>query len=167
MKTIEFIYLSPGKEPTNRRLSDWKESGKYIIGWCDQAKAVRTFRKDRVVQYGEGVAELLTDASPEPPPPVRRKASTLPEILFTGFPAAVRTELEQFATESGMKVVKSATQNLAYLCGGPNAGPSKVERARQNGAWILDRDALFELIETGELPEESAPDSVTIKAMSE
>ena len=159
MKTIEFVYQRPGAEPSTRRLTDWKESGKYIIGWCDQAERVKTFRKDRVVQYADGVAELLTDPTPEPPPPVRRKASTQPEILFTGFAAAVRAELEQFAVESGMKVVKSATQNLAYLCGGPNAGPSKVEKARQNGAWILDQTALYALVETGELPEESSADT--------
>ncbi|MDC7699571.1 BRCT domain-containing protein [Vogesella indigofera] len=149
MKTIEFVYQGPSSEPSSRRLTDWKESGKYIVGFCEVAGAVRTFRKDRVVQYGEGVAEFLQEPCPAPPP----KAIKQPEILFTGFTAAERFELELFASEAGMKVVKSATQHLAYLCGGPNAGPTKVDKARKNGAWILDRDSLNALVETGELPE--------------
>lgn len=163
MSTLSFTYRKPDGEEKAVTLANWRESGKYLEGMCLEHHAPRTYRKDRVACYHDGAESQLDDPFPLPPPPVVRA----PEILFTGFPAATRSELEQFAVQSGMKVVKSATQNLAYLCGGPNAGPSKVDKARKNGAWILDRVSLYALVETGELPEESAPDAVTVEVNSQ
>lgn len=83
----------------------------------------------------------------------KRAASAQPEILFTGFSASVRESLEDTARDEGMKVRKTVTKNLTFLCAGPNAGPTKVAEAKSRGALVLDEDQFWTLIETGEIEE--------------
>ncbi len=153
---IEFQYRNARGEAATYVLDAWVETRHYLQGIT--LDGYRTFRKDRVLTYHHGVEALLKEPFSPPPPrpsPVATKpqAAAAPEILFTGFDAKTRTELECLANQAGMKVVKTPTKNLSYLCGGPNAGPSKVEKARQAGAWILDEAALRVLLESGELPD--------------
>ena len=52
-----------------------------------------------------------------------------------------------------MKVVKTVTTQLAVLCCGPNAGPSKMHDAQQRGSITLSEAEFRRLCETGEIPE--------------
>ncbi len=62
----------------------------------------------------------------------------LPEILFTGFHREDRSILEAMAEKNGFYVCTKVTNYLEYLVCGYNAGPSKIQKARMNGATLLD-----------------------------
>jgi BRCT domain type II-containing protein len=47
--------------------------------------------------------------------------------------------------------VGSVTRNLAFLCAGENAGPKKLQKANEQGVYILSKDQFVHLIETGEI----------------
>lgn len=148
---MEFLYRNAKGESKRHRLAKgWKEEGQYIVGYSETDRALRTFLIWRVVTYYDGCENLLKN--PLMTPPVKR-VDTRSEILLTGFPSVQRRNLEQFANESGMKVVQSVTNGLSYLCVGPNAGPTKVDTARQRGLIILSTPMLYQLIETGEIPD--------------
>ena len=105
-----------------------------------------------MVEYLEGADQLLFDKAPPAPEPAPKAAPDLrAQILFTGFKAAERAELEAFAEQSGFRVMKTAGKSLAFLCIGANAGPSKVEAARLAGAFILTVSELNSLVNTGEV----------------
>lgn len=150
---LSFHYRDGKGKEADWVVSKWKESGRYISGWTESG--YRTFRKDRVICYRNSGETLLSDPFSVPPPKIERfKRAVGPEMLFTGFPAVQRASLEMRATEAGMVVVKSVTKNLTFLCGGPTAGPVKLEKARAAGVWILNQPMFFQLLETGELPED-------------
>lgn len=149
MKSILFSYTDSRGNTTDREVVDWKETGRYIQGICVASSEFRTFRKDRIVRYlGEGEAQLSRPYTPPPPKP-----ETGPEICFTGFPKIQRAHLEQIATASKMVVRKDVTKALAFLCCGPNAGPAKMDRARERDCLIIDEPGLKMMLDTGELPE--------------
>ncbi|MGN6260255.1 MAG: BRCT domain-containing protein [Ralstonia sp.] len=159
MPSMTFVYRNQKGETKEYNLTNWSEVGYYIEGVCTRAHAVRTFRKDRVVEYQDGCDALLADPRPGPPPTVSkaRETTNAPrelQILFTGFPAAQRTALEARATDAGLHVAKTVTQGLQFLCVGPNAGPAKVRKAREQSAYIVDQVQLIALLETGELPDD-------------
>jgi len=149
---LTFLYRKPDGEEVEAVLSNWRESGRYLIGFNPEIGMPRTYRKDRVVQYHNDCDKQLGQPFTDPPPIVR-KAKTVPKILFTGFAASERSALEQYAIDSGFQVVKTPTKQLDYLCCGPNAGPAKVEKARLAGAWLLNDHDLTVLVETGVLPD--------------
>lgn len=156
---MKFIYKNSRGEISTRSLVDgWKESGAYIEG-VSQGDGFRSFLKHRVVEYLEGSESLLSDPFPDPPPPIvkiRSSGAATSEILFTGFPSVQRANHESKAEAAGLKVVKSVTSGLTYLCGGPNAGPSKLAQARAQGVYILTENGFRQLIETGEILDEEA-----------
>lgn len=53
--------------------------------------------------------------------------------------------------ESGFRVMRTVSKALAALCTGYNAGPAKVEDAREAGAFVLNDVDLMHLIRTGEI----------------
>ena len=60
-----------------------------------------------------------------------------PQILFTGFAAARRQQLEAAARRAGLHVVTKVTRNLHWLCTGPKDSPGKTAQALERGAEIL------------------------------
>ncbi|MDB0511347.1 hypothetical protein [Ralstonia solanacearum] len=161
--TLEFLYENKKGERKEYSLANWEEVGHYIEGTCVQARAFRTFRKDRVIQYLYGCDSLLRDPKPIGPPPVRAAKGTAQqhgsdrlEILFTGFPSAQRADLERQAAGTGLHVCKTVTQGLHFLCVGPNAGPSKIRKSREQGSYIVSQTQLLLLLETGELPDDES-----------
>lgn len=152
MKSIAFSYTDSRGHTTDWELLEWRESGRYLQGTAKVDGKFRTFRKDRINRYlGEGETALSEPYVPAPP-----TLDSRPEIAFTGFPKSKRAELEAFASEHGMRVRKSVTQDLVFLCCGANAGPSKVQAARDQGCFILDEAALTAMVETGEIEDEPA-----------
>ena len=72
-----------------------------------------------------------------------------PEICFTGFGPTEKSVLQALAQESGFHVAKTVTQNLAYLCVGPNAGPAKKHKAESQGVSVIDEGAFRSLCTGG------------------
>lgn len=155
LSPIRFRYCNAVGEITERTLVKWDEVGHYIRGWGEGDPQVRTFRKDRVHEYYDGCARLLRDPAGQPPPKVvrDRPADARPHILFTGFAKVQRATLESKADAAGLKVVQTVTQGLVFLCCGPNAGPSKVEKSRAQNVYVLTEPDLHVLMATGELPD--------------
>lgn len=170
MSIISFTYKDAKGEISNRELIQWKETTLYLQGRSPADTFPKSYRKDRIIAFSAGEDLLLGDAAPLAPAAPKRPrpadlaaaiaASGSPaaltdgihQILFTGFSAAHREGLERQAIESGMKIMKTAGKSLTFLCYGDNAGPSKVEKAQQAGAFIIDSDEFLHLISTGELP---------------
>ena len=150
---LRFIYTNAAGETSERTLTRWKENSLYIQGCTETDTLPRTFRKDRVQEYLEGVDQLLFDLAPPAPAPAPKAPSDVrPKILFTGFKAADRQRLEAWSEVNGLRVMKSKSPFLSFLCVGANAGPSKVEAAREAGAFIVSEHELVWILETGELP---------------
>jgi len=170
MSTISFTYRDAKGEISHRELIQWKENSLYLQGRSSADMFPKTYRKDRIVAFVTGEDLLLNDAAPPAPSTQKRAAPmefaaaaaasgqpTAPvngihQVLFTGFAAAQRAALESQAEESGMKVMKTAGKSLTFLCYGDNAGPTKVIKAQEAGAFIIDSEQFLHLIHTGELP---------------
>jgi len=71
------------------------------------------------------------------PPKTHRRTSTNPEICFTGFRPEDKASMVKLGEENGYRVVGSVTINLKVLVTGEAPGPSKLEKARQQGVSIL------------------------------
>lgn len=153
MIALRFTYQTAEGTVAEWNLTRWSENTRYLQGRTESDSIPRTFRKDRVIEYLEGMEHLLGDAAPAAPEPApKAPVDQRPQILFTGFRQPDRTRLELLADEKGLRVVKTATEQLAILCGGYNAGPTKLDSARERGAFIVSEEQLLRLFETGEIP---------------
>lgn len=170
MSIIRFCYQDAKGNVSVRELQHWSENSLYIQGRGGDDPFPKTFRKDRIIEFLAGEELLLKDLAPPAPIPklkpfdLATKAAThsngstklvdqgINTILFTGFVAAQRAELEEIASKSGMTVMKTPSKYLNFLCYGFNAGPSKVAKAQEAGSFIIDSDQFLHLIRTGELP---------------
>lgn len=86
------------------------------------------------------------------PPRTKRHRKNGQQICFTGFPAIERGQLEGEAQNAHMEVVKTVTRSLRYLVTGPNAGPAKLQKAREQEVILLTAERFHALLDTGELP---------------
>ena len=86
------------------------------------------------------------------PPKAARHNKNAQQICFTGFSATERKELENQAEEAHLEVVKSVTKSLRYLVAGPNAGPAKLQKAKEQEVVLMGVDQVHNMLETGELP---------------
>lgn len=152
---MRFRYRNAAGEESIRTLTAWAEEGQYIKGHCAERGGIRTFLKFRVLEYLDGSDRALTvpHMAPPAPPSFRRPPDDRPQILFTGFPRVQRADLERRAEEAGFWVAKGVTQHLAILCGGPNAGPTKLKDARALGSIVLGQAEFLRLCATGEIPD--------------
>ncbi|MEB0192511.1 MULTISPECIES: BRCT domain-containing protein [unclassified Pseudomonas] len=172
MKIIKFSYRDAKGDLSQRELIQWSENSLYIQGRSAADSFPKTFRKDRIVEVYFGAELLLNDAAPPAPkllpkprpadmavsaasshhPQPKTPPGGINQILFTGFAAAHRAELEQKAMDSGLKVMSTPGKSLTFLCYGDNAGPTKVSKAQDAGAFIIDAEQFLSLIATGEMP---------------
>ncbi|OOF64778.1 BRCT domain-containing protein [Rodentibacter pneumotropicus] len=159
---ISFTYEDAQGNITNREIRVDEVNDTYIEGYCYNAMDTRTFRLDRIIGLIEQDDEFyLPDDWLEKQGIVRKQTSSYStkykpknlEICFTGFSRHTREELEELAEIADFTVRKSITQNLNFLVTGDNAGPSKISKAIDVGATLLDEDEFREMIETGEIPE--------------
>lgn len=147
---LRFVYEDSQGNTSTREVSNWREDGVYLKGYCHKADDVRTFRRDRVVEFLEG--EHLVSSTVRTSSPRKQNVDAI-EILFTGFPKARRAQLEATANDFGMRVCKTVTVGLSFICAGPTPGPAKLRNAQAKGVAVLDETDFLKLLETGEMPE--------------
>ena len=162
-----FIYRDARGNITAREVTNISETDDYIQCLCLKANALRTFRKDRVLEYLDSsktkISERLTyhiANNPEPMPKgagSARKINTTGslEVCFTGFKKVDKEQLTALAESENIFVRASVTKNLDFLCCGYNAGPSKIEKSRHQGVVVLSESQFRNMLETGEIPEEA------------
>ena len=75
-----------------------------------------------------------------------------PQICFTGFRPKERENLWAIATANNLKIVKSVTQKLSFLCIGEAPGPSKLKKSKNQNVAELDEQQFYKMLETGEIP---------------
>jgi DNA ligase (NAD+) len=73
------------------------------------------------------------------------------QVCFTGFGASDKEILSLAAENAHLKVVTSVTKGLQYLVAGANAGPAKLQTARDQGTKVLSKQEFLEFLETGEM----------------
>lgn len=150
MTTLTFEYTDGAGKTRVWSLVNIHETEYHFSGIATDLGAYRTFKKSRVNRYLDGSESLLN--TPHATEPKTEKPPAGLEILFTGFVAARRKELETIAkTTDGLTLVKTPTEHLRFICCGYNAGPSKVRAAIERGAWVLTEEDFLRLVETGEL----------------
>lgn len=160
METVSFIYKDAQGVVTARTVIDISETEKYIQAFCTQAQELRTFRKDRIIEYIQDEANIperlshLIANSPSPKPVKHRiqNDGNLSEVCFTGFKEDDKMRLSELAKKSSMFVRTSVTSNLEFLVCGFRAGKAKIQKARHQGVIVLTESQFMALLETGEIP---------------
>lgn len=163
-QVVSFLYENSQGELSSRHVTVEQVGTSHFAGMCHRENAERTFRFDRiqgsVTDEASGkliMPRKLRDflrgyGEQEVRRQNRARAKNAPEILFTGFKQDRRAVLEEQAEAAGMTVRKRVTENLDFLCGGYNAGPSKLADARANGVTVLNEEQFEHLLVTGEVP---------------
>ncbi|NWO55012.1 BRCT domain-containing protein [Chromohalobacter israelensis] len=157
MDVVRFVYEDAKGNVSMREVAQWVDDGWQLKGICSSDSRFKTFRRDRIV-------EVLTDPgllvaiqrpahlAPQQDPSTITSSPSL-EILFTGFPKARRAALEEYASEAGMRLRKTVSKELSFVCAGPNAGSTKLRKAQGQCVAVLDESDFLWLLGTGELPE--------------
>ena len=81
----------------------------------------------------------------------KRAKDDRPQVCFTGFGAKDKDDLGAMSEAHHLRVVTSVTKDLQFLVAGANAGPAKLEKARQQGTRVMDKAQFLALIEHGEV----------------
>lgn len=108
-----------------------------------RAKSSLSPAEIEAISEAQGWALVYQNAKP--------RKEKLTQVCFTGYSAAEKAELSGLATAAQLEVVTSVTKNLAFLCAGDNAGPAKLDKARDQGVHVLNREQFLHLLETGEI----------------
>jgi NAD-dependent DNA ligase len=155
--TTAFIYQDAQGNITAREITDVSETETYLQGYCRLANNLRTFRKDRILDFLDGgddpESRVKHYISITPPPKNPPKSHHLLDVCFTGFKSEDKERLKRLAESSEMIVRSSVTRSLNFLCCGYNAGPKKIEKARKQNVIALSEEQFIKLLETGEVPE--------------
>ncbi len=160
-QNLLFVYRNSKNIISAREVTDVVEDTEYLQAYCMLSDELRTFRKDRVLDYAENKEELEeklkfhieNTPARNGAPLKRRNRDHCYEIVFTGFTKQKKKELIEFAEEAGFYVTSGVTVNLDILCTGGKPGPDKIKKARAQGVPILSDSQLISLIETGEIEE--------------
>ena len=161
-----FIYRDSRGNITAREVTNISETEDYIQCICLKADALRTFRKDRVLEYignQNQVSERLAYHIANNPKPMTKDIGTPRrkniegnlEVCFTGFKKEDKEKLTKLAESEKLFVRTSVTKKLHFLCCGYNAGPSKIEKSRHQGVVVLSESQFRSMLETGEIPEDA------------
>lgn len=163
-RVVEFVYENSDGEVSVRTVTVDQVGTSHFAGQCRKEGAERTFRFDRLIGpatledsgelvQSDALRDLLRGYDEHE---LRRRnraaAKSCLEILFTGFKKDRKAELEELARDSGMIVRTRVTENLDFLCGGYNTGPTKLAEAQAKGVTVVDEAQFLRLLETGEVP---------------
>lgn len=76
-------------------------------------------------------------------------------VVFTGFTAVQKSTLHEIAERCGMRLQSTVCKSTEFLICGDNAGPAKLQKAREQGVEILSVAEFFGII-GGDCPEWAA-----------
>ncbi|WP_298719116.1 BRCT domain-containing protein [uncultured Oceanisphaera sp.] len=143
MEVAVFLYCNTKGIVKTYEIEDPSQDEEYIQGICLRSDDLKTFRKDRVIDYfdslseaDEAMADLIEKGEIVPYVPKPRPWETF-DVCFTGYTQAEKAELSQKAEAVGLTVRKDVTVHLNLLCCGKRAGPSKIKKSREKGILIL------------------------------
>jgi len=74
------------------------------------------------------------------------------QICFTGFRPNEKEHLWGIAEDAGLKIVKSITKKLTFLCTGSDPGPVKLQKAKNQNVTIMNEKQFLNMLQTGEVP---------------
>ena len=166
-KEAFFIYVNAQGVVDKFHIVNARISGDYLQGVSiDSDRGFRTFRQDRVLKMFDAHYEmsehLIDDELITHGKTIisQQKSTHLPtqapsnklEICFTGFTKSQKDILIEQAKNADMQVRDGVSKNLSFLCCGINAGPKKIESARDKGVLIIGASQFVHLLETGEIP---------------
>ena len=149
--------------PKRATSGDWT----YIQGWSERHQHPVTLRLDRIIDTydsAEWAQKALNDKSfgelglntdlPECEfKPLTRTGRASFDVCFTGFSKDKKQELIDLAEANNMIVRTKVTAYLNALCCGNRAGPSKMKKASEQGAFVLTEQQFIDVIETGNISE--------------
>lgn len=150
-----FTYCNAKGQLGAYEIAGVSESAEHYQGFLTDGGGIRTFRKDRVIEYFDSLAAALSGIPESYSPPVttKPKKQSPPTICFTGFKKDTKTKLTSLAEAAGLAVRTGVSGSLSYLCCGANAGPVKLDKARAAGALVLSEMQFIAMLDTGEIPE--------------
>lgn len=158
---LKFSYKNAKGEESYYEIYLIKSFEYYFTGRTLDTDEYKTFKKERVMQYGEDSRSILDqfpiDATKATDNSLGFIKSYNPDVLFevcfTGFKKADKTRLIEIAQNNKMYIASDTTANLGALVCGYNAGPKKIERALNNvrTVEIMDEAEFLHFIETGEV----------------
>ena len=73
-------------------------------------------------------------------------------VCFTGFDKVEKCQLINLAKDANMFVTNDVISSLFILCCGENAGPVKLQFAREHNVAIVNSEQFKKMLITGELP---------------
>lgn len=165
--TFRFSYRDQGGGYATRTVKVYgvssNEGNAYLEGFCQERLDSRTFRTDRIrgdltdMATGElmSIRHLLASVrersamtfKPKPAATRRRSTHRHEAVLFTGFSAKRRAELEAVAETAGWEVRTTVSATLDYLVAGPRGGPGKIAKADELSVCVVDEDTFLSLVE--------------------
>lgn len=165
-----FNYRNAKQEISERDVFNISARANYFTGYCVNSDAQKTFRYDGIIgdvsvsnddqwqtisveQWRKAMGFDCPIVPKRQPGASRISLQDQIEICFTGFGKSRGDELKAQAIAAGMLVRSNVTLGLHYLCGGWNAGPTKIAAANKiEGCMYIEEVDFVEMIETGALP---------------
>lgn len=151
-----FVYCNSRNIVSVQLIVNVSENEDYFQGISvrqEDSGLLKTFRKDRVVEYFKSLEEAQEFISSGVETGFFEIKEPKPEtfdVHFTGFRQADKAILEEMASAANMEVRKSVTKNLSLLCYGYNASQMKMDKARGMGVIILNEEQFRRFVETGD-----------------
>ncbi|MBI6548882.1 hypothetical protein [Xenorhabdus lircayensis] len=151
-----FVYINSRYVVSVQFIASVSENDEYLQGinlLSHDEGRLKTFRKDRVIEYFEDLDEAVqftNDIAKIGEFAVSKPRPETFDVHFTGFKKELKAELETLASDAGMEIRKSVTKNLKLLCYGYNASQLKMDKARSMGIIILNENKFKGFIETGD-----------------
>lgn len=155
-QSLLFVYVNSREIVSIQAIDDISHNDTYIQGISlnpDEKGKLKTFRKDRVIEYFDSLdeAQLFIDNMIEYGDfEIKEPKPETFDVHFTGFKKDDKSELEKLASDAGMDVRKSVTKALKLLCYGYNASQMKMDKAREMGVIILSEKQFRGFLDTGD-----------------
>lgn len=143
------LYESPAGKVVSRQLCEVVEYPDRIEGICLATHQHTTLHRHRIIERVDSAQQLIARLKHyrhRPPAPSQAHPR---EICFTGFASFDRERLSAVAIDYGFVVRRNVTQRLSYLCCGPNAGRTKLKKARTWNVEIINERQFTALLERG------------------
>lgn len=155
-----FVYVSARGIVSIQVIDNVSHNETYIQGISlnpDENGKLKTFRKDRVIEYFDSLDEaqlFINNMIESGDFQIKEPKPETFDIHFTGFKKENKSELEKLASDANMTVRKSVTVHLKLLCYGYNASQMKMDKAREMGIIILNERQFRDFLETGDFTDQ-------------